>query len=1101
MNIANLAFFDREGQAYNFVQDTNGIWTGGDYFQPVSIALYDVANMFVLEKLDDGTYSFPSLEPGSKLTVRWASSKGSAEWFLFTVALENQNDPTTNYLTRHESLEINYSDFNLTTGQNLKLSYPLQINIGFAPTSESKFTRNLILEYTNSSGTTQIANITFYGEGEDEEERFKIWLANFGIKFNKTDALLLANYDIKESLPDWKEINQARKQILVNRDQIYPYVGTYKGLINLIGILGYQDILRVKEYWKDTDTKSPYFGKYTMIDVTDIMSETTLEQLDLPNYNSQIKNGGKFVKTSFIALAYEFSIATNDYDQYGMPIVEKTTQFGTDEIFYKLNQLAVKLKNEILPINVIIKDIIGEFIYFQRLNLRNWSNPMLIGSLDLYETYTVNINSPNIKSQELLIRDIKTLYPPTGSSEFPFIVYNTGTTEPYSNNQKYLGDGAQALINSINSYYQNILNYEFGYTPGANPIWVGDEGDNRVGCPVVLEAYIPDFTLGQLTSGRFNDFENTHYTLGNIKYRSGYEIEWKISGPRGYSFSQRGVLSSLVQIPHIFPYPGDYTVLAKIYDLNGASSLAYKTITVNSDTPTLETFVRLQDKRSYTFKDLKNITIGDLGGSPLYLPFANVAQNGGNSILATHYFDYYTYMNNFGVGGDQSQVKIWTDPIGFENITKSENSQAKQWGTGSGYKGQMTLGDISTAQISDLLMNRLSEFTYFPSVNNGFYIDLNILSGRLVTINFSAYSDAGYAVPSYSNIQNLVDQLNSETNSQISAFSYNIINGKIHAQAKTIDPVLNRIITLTDENQLSYILYTFCYPSRAYSHNLIDNLNSQLSQIGLAIDEDLLFLDAPFFDILKKTSELVYSNSIVDPTGSSVSFLLTRPQAFVNSGYSNLIVASSISSPDVYVTGTINWSTTNSVLTLDVTDYNSSADYSTINDWEFSYASNYQLENIPGAPASDPMYWVNQGFITYSDQESQDYTVTGFIPSNYGQGAFTLNNTKMGLDGLVVPLHHPVFIAISNIDSKYECDWTLYAYDQVIARILSNSYFIWRFDTPSDYRLTVKVTDGQGTVFNLSTSINISDAKTTDDYQKYTETVLNKRKLSLQSVL
>jgi hypothetical protein len=122
-----------------------------------------------------------------------------------------------------------------------------------------------------------------------------VWLNNFGIKFNREDAQILKNYDLKENLPDWKDVNLARKEILVNRDQIYPYVGTYKGLINLVNILGYRDVLKVKEYWQNVEVNSPYYKKFAQVDITDMMDDGIIQNLDLVNRNAQIKKSERFV--------------------------------------------------------------------------------------------------------------------------------------------------------------------------------------------------------------------------------------------------------------------------------------------------------------------------------------------------------------------------------------------------------------------------------------------------------------------------------------------------------------------------------------------------------------------------------------------------------------------------------------------------------------------------------------------------------------------------------------------------------------------------------------------------------------------------------------
>ena len=1098
MNINNLVFFDREGQSYNFSQDESGTWIGADYFQPVSTALYDVSNLFILEKTESG-YRFPVMESGSTISMVWQSAQSSTQLFLFTVSLEDPADSSTAYISPQSQITINYSDFPGTGGTPLNLTYPLQINVGFSPTEEIGYSRNLLIYYTTGSGTNLIANISFYGEGEDEDERFRVWLANFGVKFNREDALLLKDYDLKESLPDWKQINQARKQILVNRDQIYPYVGTYKGMINLIDILGYRDVLRVKEYWKDSDLKSSYYGKYAMVDVTDLMTQGAIDSIDLVDLNGQIKKGGKFVKTEFLALVYEFSVASDNYDDDGLPEVVFTTEFEVDEIFYKLNRLATKLKTEMLPVNVVIKDIIGEFIYFEKFNIRYWQDKVEISAFEINDRYLVNLNSPNTKALELLIRDIKTLYPKTGDSLFPVIEFNTTTTDPYSNAQAYPISDIPQLITAIVDYYNNLRNYEFFSHGADNPMKVGDEAGDKIGCPVCLEAYIPDFMLSELDGSKFGDFTNSHYTIGNVRYRDGYEIEWNITGPQGYTFNRRGILSDLVKIPHILPHTGDFIIQSTVYDLHGEANTAFRTITVIPDLPNLEVFTRLQDKRVYTIKDMANLTIGDVASSPLYLPFANATQVGGNSVLPPHYFDYYTYINNFGVGGQQDQVQIFTEGVGFEPVPDSLNELKLQWGTGSGYKGQTTLKDISTATIGDLLMNRLWEFSYYPSRTNGFYIDLADFSDRLYSINFSNIEGNEYFFPNTPGltVDDYVSILNSETNSQVAAYKYANINGKIHAEATIPTKQLNRILTVIDITEQYKYIYTFCYPSEVYSYDLISRLNIQLQQIYRKIDDDLLFLDAPFNDCLKPIGETVYSNTIViDPYQPIIEFTLSRAHIFSDTYYIKVV---SLRNPDAWVSGTIASQMDPYHMELTVEDYSpefetASAEYT---DWSFTY------EELPGftntAPAGDPQYWIQKGFIEFEDSASPDFLITGFIPSNYDQNAFTINNTKIGLDALTIPLYHPLVVAVSNVDSKATCEWTLYAYDQELVKIKSNSYFIWRFDEPGEYNLKVTVTDFRQNIHTLSTPVKVSHAKSQKDYELYVNRVLDARKAKIQS--
>lgn len=340
MNVSNLRFFDKNGEAYNFELVTSGTsqyWYGADYFLPVSTALYDVSNIFILEKTNN-EYHFPNLGANGQLTVKWKSLKDVNNFFLFSITAPTQTDDNS-YLNKLTEQVISESDF----GSNFNFSnlkYPLQVNVAFTPDIERAYDRVLEFYWNDGTNTVKILELGFYGEGEDEDERFRVWLNNFGIKFNREDAQILKNYDLKENLPDWKDVNLARKEILVNRDQIYPYVGTYKGLINLVNILGYRDVLKVKEYWQNVEVNSPYYKKFAQVDITDMMDDGIIQNLDLVNRNAQIKKSERFVKTEFLALVYQFSQPSGQYDDDGLPEVEFTTEFTVNEIFYKLNKMS-----------------------------------------------------------------------------------------------------------------------------------------------------------------------------------------------------------------------------------------------------------------------------------------------------------------------------------------------------------------------------------------------------------------------------------------------------------------------------------------------------------------------------------------------------------------------------------------------------------------------------------------------------------------------------------------------------------------------------------------------------------------------------------------
>ena len=50
---------------------------------------------------------------------------------------------------------------------------------------------------------------------------------------------LIKEYDIKEEGIDWNYLNAKRKEMLMMKNLIYPYIGSYKSIINAINYFGY----------------------------------------------------------------------------------------------------------------------------------------------------------------------------------------------------------------------------------------------------------------------------------------------------------------------------------------------------------------------------------------------------------------------------------------------------------------------------------------------------------------------------------------------------------------------------------------------------------------------------------------------------------------------------------------------------------------------------------------------------------------------------------------------------------------------------------------------------------------------------------------------
>ena len=868
MILDNLYFFDKNGESLNLLVDSeSGAWEGTIYFEQLSVSLYDNENIFILEKIGDD-YKFPSLSPGQYIEISWDSSLPSP-FFLYDITKEL--DIREYVLNKKEKTVIHYDDILPTSdGSNIDLGLPLQVNIAFNPDIEAEFNRTLNIYLKDSSSPSEsilLSKLKFYGEGEEEDERFRVWLQNFGIVFNRQDANILASYDIKEAFPDWKQINSTRKNILVNQSEIFPYIGTYRGLVNFINMLGYKDHLHIKEYWKNVNKSSQYFNKLFLVDLTDILDDGKIDNLNLLNTNANLKSGKQFVKTEFLALTYEFTKATDRYDDDGLPEVIETTDFTVDEIFYKLNQLGKKVKNEIIPVNVKIKDIIGEFVYFQKLTPKYWRDDDSILDYNLNEK--VDISCAPTSKERLTLRALAPLYKQKYKQGLDMGVVQLNSTypDPYEFAQKYKSTDIPGIRDYIASFYSEIKNQRY---PNISSIlsWdFGDGPDKPIGAPIILDIDIDKFTLRTFKGITWQDLNNAplYWTFQNLDLRNVYEVTWRISkpSPNPYNFEYRGIAKDLKTLPHFLPYIGEYTIYIDVHTFNGNTSTFTKKVTVDdAKKPEIIAFARLEDKFNYRLDNLDNIQLKDFGTSTFYYPRVNVLDN--EDVPAK--FDIYKnvlewesfFTNRYGSGKNIYDVEMYdTDTSTYIEYNDPSNTleARKYWGLGS-TTTPFKISDFDGVTIKDTYFMRFSDLVYQGDFLAGFYI-VDPTPGDSITISqFSTYY-----LPSFSNLEELAASLNNETmHNGIKLFNYEVINDKIHAQAQYFSKQMYQILAYLDETSPASPKignksdkYTFFHPKHAYSDRLVSYLKNNFP----AFDEETLFLFA-------KTSDTL-SGAVQDP--------------------------------------------------------------------------------------------------------------------------------------------------------------------------------------------------------------------------------------------
>jgi len=260
---------------------------------------------------------------------------------------------------------------------------------------------NVVLNYPNIGDTTylscrfvvwdkEIGRFIVYGQTEIEDERFRIELNNVGKLVSTDDIYIFKEYDIKEQGVDWNYLNLKRKEMLMVKDMIYPYIGAYKSIINAINYFGYND-LELYEYYRNVDVLSENFDKLFKVEIPDIFDNTVEGWTEKDFINNTFPNDS-YIDTNLFNLTYKIT------DKEGNNILLYTVQ----EIQTKLQGLKYWLQKNIIPITHKILDITGRADFSGLTTIVHQSRDVQIVKIyqnftpiifDLNEAYLLPVNS------------------------------------------------------------------------------------------------------------------------------------------------------------------------------------------------------------------------------------------------------------------------------------------------------------------------------------------------------------------------------------------------------------------------------------------------------------------------------------------------------------------------------------------------------------------------------------------------------------------------------------------------------------------------------------------------------------------------------------
>lgn len=193
----------------------------------------------------------------------------------------------------------------------------------------------------------EIGRFNVYGQTEVEDVRYSIELSNVGKSIGSNEVFIFKEYDINEGGIDWTYLNKKRKEMLMMKHLIYPYIGSYKSIINAINYFGYND-LELNEYYRNIDEFSSNYLKLFKVEIPDIFDNTVEGWTDSDFIKHTMPNE-KYEVTNLFNLTYNIT------DKEGNNVL----LYSLDEVIIKLQGLKYWLQRNIIPLTHKILDITG----------------------------------------------------------------------------------------------------------------------------------------------------------------------------------------------------------------------------------------------------------------------------------------------------------------------------------------------------------------------------------------------------------------------------------------------------------------------------------------------------------------------------------------------------------------------------------------------------------------------------------------------------------------------------------------------------------------------------------------------------------------------
>lgn len=286
---------------------------------------------------------------------------------------------------------------------------------------ETSFMNGIYLDFSIKVIDKEIGRFFTYGQTEEEDIRFKVELGNVGKLIAPDDVFIFKEYDIEEGGIDWIYLNKKRKEMMMMKHLIYPYIGSYKSIINAINFFGYND-LELNEYYRNVDSNSNNFTKLFKVEIPDIF-DNSVEGWEENDFIKHTMPNENYDVTNLFNLTYYMT------DKEGNNVLNYTL----DEVIIKLQGLKHWLKKNIIPLTHKILDITGRSYFNSGFQVQHRLHDVKIYNINdnmspiyfkLNEAYLMPVNSGSTVYNCVL--DLYTIIPNIGTVKNDMILPHNG---------------------------------------------------------------------------------------------------------------------------------------------------------------------------------------------------------------------------------------------------------------------------------------------------------------------------------------------------------------------------------------------------------------------------------------------------------------------------------------------------------------------------------------------------------------------------------------------------------------------------------------------------------------------------------------------------